>query len=154
MRLRPEWLLLLLVSSGASAQEESLDRARLLQLHADLIRAHVEGHVDLWMSVEAEGYTSVNRGRVTFPSLTERREQRGAYLDATSFTTYRDLREPIVRVSRDGSLGWLIAEVEIAGATTQPDDEHRAFREVWAWIELYEKIDGEWRLVGNASNRR
>jgi hypothetical protein len=157
-RLPPEWLLvlalLLFVPSGLPAQQESSDRARLLQLHAELIRAHVEGRVDLWMSLEAEGYASVNGGRVTFPSLAERRGQRGAYLDATTFTTYRDLREPIVTISQDGSLGWLIAEVEVAGATAGRGGESRTFGDVWAWIELYEKIDGEWRMVGNASNRR
>ena len=25
---------------------------------------------------------------------------------------------------------------------------------IWAWIELYEKRDGEWRIIGNVSNRR
>ncbi len=25
---------------------------------------------------------------------------------------------------------------------------------IWAWIELYEKQLGTWRLIGNVSNRR
>jgi hypothetical protein len=128
--------------------------AELRHLHRELIRAHLEGDVDLWMSLEADGFVSVNRGRVAYPNAADRRAQRTAYLQDASFTAYRDLREPTVRVSEDGSLGWLIAEVEIEGTAAGPDGTREAFHDVWAWVELYEHTNEGWQLVGNASNRR
>jgi hypothetical protein len=142
------------IPSGLFAQDRSSDERRLLHLHAEVIRAHVERQVDLWMSLESENYISVNRGEVTFPGFSERREQRSAYLQGASFSTYRDLREPIVRISEDGSLGWLIAEVEIVGTVPDQDNGRSSFHDIWAWIELYEKTDQDWRLIGNVSNRR
>ena len=76
------------------------------------------------------------------------------FLQGASFSTYRDLREPIVRISEDGSLGWLIAEVEVVGTVPDQDNGRSSFHDIWAWIELYEKTDQDWRLIGNVSNRR
>ena len=145
---------LFLLPSSSLAQGTDSDERRLLQMHADVIRAHLENDIDLWMSLEAERYTSVNNGRISFPSVSDRRSGRSEYLSATTFDTYRDLRDPIVRISEDGSIGWLIAEVEVSGEAAGPGDEPQAFYVIWAWIETYEKHDGEWRQVGNASNRR
>ena len=64
-----------------------------------------------------------------------------------------DLRPPLLRVSADGNLGWLIAEVEIRG-TRIVDGVETPVDAIWAWIELYEKQSGTWRLIGNVSNRR
>ena len=107
------------------------------------------------MAIEAqEGYVSANGGTVRFPAAQARRTQRTAYLASTTFSTYADLRPPIVRVSEDGSLGWVIAEVEIVGESRGEDGEPRAFQDVWAWIELYERTEDGWRMTGNVSNRR
>jgi hypothetical protein len=66
--------------------------------------------------------------------------------------------DDIVRVSDDGTLGWLIAQVEIIGTQAADqaagDDERVRIDSVWAWIELYEKKDGRWYRVGDVSNVR
>ena len=71
---------------------------------------------------------------------------------------YRDLIDPIVRVSKDGTSGWLIAQVEIMGTRAaggeKANGERTRFHSVWAWIELYEKRDGRWYRVGEVSNVR
>ena len=153
MRILPA-LALLCLSCTATTQNRQADENQLRTLHAQLIQAHIEGQVDQWMAIEADSFVSVNRGQITFPEFAERQDRRAAYLSEASFSLYRDLREPLVRISDDGSLGWLIAEVEVAG--TLPDEEggRRSFHDTWAWIELYEKTDQGWRMIGNASNRR
>lgn len=137
-----------------SAQSPTEEEAALRTIHSELIRAHVENLPELWMSLESADYVSANGGAVSFPSLDTRRSQRAAYLESATFTRYRDLREPIVRVAADGSLGWLIAEVEIAGTLPGVDGSPEPFESVWAWVELYEKTAEGWRLVGNVSNSR
>jgi hypothetical protein len=135
----------------ASAREAE---AELLALHAALIEAHLEGDIDSWMAIEATAYVSVNGGRVSFPTVADRRSGRSAYLDSTTFEVYRDLRDPIVRVSEDGTLGWVIAEVEVRGETEAVDGGTTSFHDVWAWVELYERTPSGWVMAGNASNRR
>jgi hypothetical protein len=147
-------LVLILWSAPLLAQDTSGHVGELRRLHNELLEAHRTGDVDRWMSIEAPEYVSANGGRVMFPELSDRRAQRADYLGSATFDVYRDLREPLVRVSEDGSLGWLIAEVEVRGSIPSGSGEPQSFHDIWAWVELYENEDGAWRLVGNVSNRR
>jgi hypothetical protein len=147
LKFLPVIVLTLMISAGAAVAQD--DETTLLQMHRDVLRFHVENDLDSWMAAESDKYVSANRGEITHPTIEERRARLQPYLDATTFEVYRDLVEPIVRVSGDGTLGWVICQVEIVG--TRGDEE---FTSVWAWIELYAKEDGEWRRVGNVSNRR
>jgi hypothetical protein len=126
----------------------------LRSLHEHVLETHRSGDVSSWMDVEGDPYVSANSGTITFPSAAERRAAREPYLNATIFTVYRDLQPPVIRVSVDGTLGWVIAEVEIRGTQVADDGAETPVDAIWAWIELYEKQEGVWRLVGNVSNRR
>jgi hypothetical protein len=141
-------------TAALSAQEAPPETRQLLELHSALIAAHLDGDVDRWMAIESMDYVSANGGRVTFPAWEDRRRARESYLESTEFEVYRDVQEPVVRISEDGSLGWLIAEVEVRGVTTGPGGERESFHDVWAWVELYQRTGAEWKLVGNVSNRR
>ena len=124
----------------------------LLALHEQVLDAHRTGDLEAWMAVEGDRYVSANNGSISFPTAAERKAGRGPYLNATTFTVYRDLRPPVVRVSEDGSLGWVIAEVEIQGIQRSEQGE-TAIEAVYAWIELYENRSDGWSLIGNVSNR-
>lgn len=129
------------------------EAAELRRLHERVMEAHRAGDVESWMALEADESISANGGSITRPTAADRRAAREAYLGSTTFTVYRDLRPPIVRLSADATLGWLIAEVEVRG-TRVADGVETPVDAIWAWIELYEKQSGAWRLIGNVSNRR
>ncbi|ANM31432.1 hypothetical protein ABI59_20425 [Acidobacteria bacterium Mor1] len=134
--------------------DTAADEAILRELHATVIRAHLENDVDRWLATEAESFVSANRGEIRYLDGETRRQMREPYLGSVRFTTYRDLREPIVEVSDDGTLGWVIVEVELDGTHTAGDGSETPVQGVFAWIELYRKIDGRWLCVGNVSNAR
>jgi len=93
-----------------------------------------------------------NRGEITRPDRKARREGLGPYLEQTRFSKYRDKVPPIVKVSADLSLGWVIVQVEARGDRTTPRGRVEPLEFVSAWIELYEKGNGRWIRVGNVSN--
>ena len=124
------------------------DAARLLELHGKVIRAHFERKPELLMEDEAEVNVVANRGEITRPTLPERRARFTAYFKDTAFEEYQDLAEPLVTVSADGTLGWVIVQVHARG--TRAGGEKVDF--VSAWVELYQKRDGRWWRVGNISN--
>ncbi len=99
----------------------------------------------------SDSFFSVDRGEVSFPSAAEREAMFRSYLGATTFTEYRDLRKPIVRVSGDGSLAWMVVQVEVSGTQRAPSGAERSLEFVSAWVMLYEKRDGEWVRAGVAS---
>jgi hypothetical protein len=152
--LRPTIFIILAAMIPGAASAQNPDSTALLRIHQTIISAHRANNVEAWMQLEAVDMTSINGGRVSFPTSAQRHAGRTEYLASSKFEVYRDLRPPIVRISRDGTLGWLIAEVEVKGTETGQDGASSPFHDVWAWVELYEKIDGAWKIVGNASNHR
>ncbi|MDJ0916878.1 MAG: hypothetical protein QNJ05_03875 [Woeseiaceae bacterium] len=144
-----------LTTSGCvTIQTADSDIATLKAMHENVLEFHRQGKLEAWLAQEADVVVSANRGQVSFSSADERRARREPYLSSTTFDVYRDLREPVVKVSDDGTLGWVIAEVEMKGSSLSESGERVAFEAVWAWIELYEKQGGAWKAVGNVSNRR
>jgi hypothetical protein len=141
-------------AQASPASDVAADERALRAAHETILRAHRENDLAAWTSLEADEYVEANAGRVTFPTRQERRARRAPYLEETRFTRYEDLREPVVEISDDGTMGWLIAEVAVRGTRTTADGAEEPVEFVAAWIELYRKLDGRWRLVGNVSNLR
>jgi hypothetical protein len=128
------------------------DRARLLQLHAKAMEAHRAGNVEMLLEDESEDYVVASRGRISHPTLKDRRAALGPYLRETRFTEYVDVVPPVVTVSKDGTLGWVIVQVRARGEQVGANGAKEPFEFESAWIELYEKRGKEWRRVGNVSN--
>jgi hypothetical protein len=128
------------------------NRERLLQLHAEVIRAHQKSNVDLILAHEGQKYVIANRGVISHPTIEQRRAHLGPYLATTRFTEYVDMVPPVVDVSQDGTLGWVIVQVRARGEQTEAAGAKRAVAFESAWVELYEKHQGQWLRVGNVSN--
>lgn len=124
---------------------------KLIRLHKAVLQAHLDGDVEALLADEPADYVVANRGEISHPSLEERRAMFSHYLGRTEFSEYRDLVEPIVRVSADGTLGWVIAQVKAKGMQTTAEVP-QPLEFISAWIELYEKRDGRWWRIGNVSN--
>lgn len=140
--------LALVVLLAAPVPKAPADEAVLRDLHAKVVRAHLERRVALLMEDEAADSVVAGRGEITRPTLDERRARFTTYFRDTAFTEYRDLVEPLVHVSADGTLGWVMVQVRALG--TRSDGGPVDFTS--AWIELYEKRAGRWWRVGNVSN--
>lgn len=131
------------------------DREALLAIHEQILDAHRKRDVALMMSVEgAETVLVANRGNIHRITKATSEQRWQTYFSEVTFSVYRDLQPPIVTISKDGTLGWLMAQVEIVGERKRPDGLSNPINDVWAWIELYEKRSGRWVSVGNVSNVR
>jgi hypothetical protein len=126
------------------------DRARLLALHEQAMEAHRKSDVEILLQADAEDFVLANRGEISRPSLEQRRQFLGRYLQGVRFSDYADMVAPVVHVSADGTTGWVIAQVKARGAEVAGAGRPVQFES--AWIELYEKRGGSWRRVGNVSN--
>jgi hypothetical protein len=146
-------LTLTLAGCQASPDPEAL-RADILGLHKALIDAHLNKDVDFFVQDISEDYLSVSRGEIRAPTVAEIRATFDSYLNNTTFTEYRDLREPIVGYSKDGSIAWSIVQVRVAGRSAMSDGPEREFDSTWAWITLYERQGDRWIRLGEVSSLR
>lgn len=125
---------------------------QLLELHQAGLTAHLKNDVDVLLAGQADDFLLVNRGEISLPTKEQRRQFLAPYLAATKFDFYRDTVAPIVKVSRDGSLAWVVASVEARGTSATPDGGHASLEFKVAWVELYERRGAEWVGIGNVSS--
>lgn len=140
------------LSVPALAQEDPADA--LQRLHAVVIQAHLDGDLEAWMAVEADTVFASNAGVTRWLSRADRQPGREAYLTRATFDVYRDARPPVVTVSEDGTLGWVLAEVEVRGWMARQDGAIEDFATMYTWIETWEKQGAEWKMTGTVSNSR
>ncbi|MFZ0546599.1 MAG: hypothetical protein WAM60_14225 [Candidatus Promineifilaceae bacterium] len=133
-------------------QKDKSDQEQLLALHQLTIEAHLQNDVEIMLKDEEDDYVVGNRGVVTRPTKVERRQQFEPYFAGTTFEIYRDEIPPIVKVSEDGTLGWVIAQVYVRGEQDAGEGEKAPLEFGSSWIELYEKRNGRWIRMGNVSN--
>jgi hypothetical protein len=130
---------------------ESTAKAELLAIHKDARRAHFEHDVDAILAGTSESSTSVRDGKVQVRSRDDVRKQFAQYFQGTQFSTWDDLEPPIIQVSPDGKMGWMIVRVRIAYTKTDASGAQSKEDTVMAWMSVYEKRDGKWLHVANAS---
>jgi hypothetical protein len=152
------FVLFLVLTSGITActsmapNSPSSDEHRLLELHEAGLKAHIDRDIDALLAKQAEDFVLLNRGEISLPSRQQRQKFLGPYLAATTFEYYRDTVPPLVKVSRDGTLGWVMAQIEARGMTVTAEGERKPVEFEVAWIELYERRGKEWISIGNASS--
>ena len=72
------------------------------------------------------------------------------YFQSAQFTAWDDAEPPIVRVSADGNMGWMIVRVRIAYTETDASGKKNE-NTVGAWMSAYEKQDGTWIMTAVTS---
>lgn len=131
------------------------EEQKLIRLHRVFMDEHWFGQTAAMQAIRADSVLIVSDGDI-HRLLGEQFDASMARIVASrKHSRYDDLVRPAVKISADGTLGWVVAQVSAQGvrldATGSPSG---GLEFVSAWIELYEKIDGRWRLVGNVSNFR
>ena len=133
--------------------DKMTDEQQLLRLHRIGMDDHFFERIEGLQSVRDTSFLLANRGEVSEISQEEFDFAMGSIMNSRDHDKYDDMIRPIVKVSDDGSLGWVIVQVEVHGVMTEvPGENDPSFNFQSAWIELYEKKDGVWKMTGNVSN--
>ena len=77
------------------------------------------------------------------------RRQFTEYFRGAEFSAWDDLEPPVIRISPDGKMGWMIVRVPIAYTKKDAADAMSKEDTVMAWVSAYEKREGKWLLVAN-----
>jgi hypothetical protein len=148
--------LLLLISLGACGPRPDLeaDRAALLRLHDLAQTAHLDKRPDLLVASFADSFLNISRGAVTVRSPAENRARFQAYFDRSSFLEWADLAPPVIRISPDGQMAYVIVQKQVRLTALDSAGPRRPVHTIYAWVELYEKSGGRWTLMALASTDR
>lgn len=147
-------LLLVLFCFGAAvAQKVDLEkeRAALMEVHRTDRRAHFETDVKLLLEHSAEEFIYVGKGKISRSTRAEMKTEFEDYFKNAKYYEWDDLEPPIVRISNDASMAWMIVRTKVRRTQKQADgkEEERSF--VYAGIMTYEKRQGKWVRIANVS---
>ena len=127
-------------------------KEELLEHHRKDRRAHFENNAALALSDQVEeGFIYVRNGAIARRNKADFRPMLETYFKNAKYYEWDDLEPPIIRVSDDGSMAWMIERIRVR--RTQPSLSGAAKEEkfVYAGITTYERLDGKWLKVANVS---
>ena len=131
---------------GPRAVNLEEERRGLLDMHRREIRAHLERDAGWIGDTTSDEMITVNSGKIGRTTREAVRDFFNGYFDGASYLQYEDAEAPVVMVSDDGSMGWVISRTRVR--RTQNGAE-RSF--VYAGIMTYQKRGGAWIRVANVS---
>jgi len=154
--MRPLTLTLLFVAFAAGAQAQAAanlekEKAELLRLHKAAREAHFKTDVELLLGNSPEEMISVSRGKISRPGKADMRKVFTEYFRGAKYYEWDDVEEPIIRVSKDASMAWMITRIRVRRVQRDSAGAEREERFVYAGIMTYEKRDGRWVRVANVS---
>lgn len=147
---------LFLLSCFGCQSRPDLDalKSEIRELHRQTIEAHFAKNINFFTKDLSAEFISVSNGEIRFPTREEINAQFSSYLKSTEFSKYEDLREPIIGISEDGSVGWSVVQVKVTGTRRLEDGSQRDLNFTCAWITLYQREGDRWIRTAEVSNFR
>jgi hypothetical protein len=139
------------VALGQASVDLQKDKVELLRLHRIDPEAHLRTDVELLQQRSPEEFISVGRGKIHRAKKSDERKLFTEYFRGAKYYEWDDVEEPIVRVSKDGSMAWMITRVRVRRTQKGDAGEEKEEKFTYAGIMTYEKVDGRWMRVANVS---
>jgi len=139
--------------SSAKAQKAidlEKEKEELLKVHKVDREAHFKTDVDLLLQHSTEEFISVNSGKISKSSRTELKQMFEEYFENAKYYEWDDLETPIIRISNDASMAWMIVRIKVK-RTQFKSNENKDREFVYAGIMTYEKQHNKWVRIANVS---
>src|SRR5204863_8821909 len=137
--MKPFTVILLLVACAACAiAQPSADlekeKAELLRMHRSDREAHFKTDVDRLLENSPEEFISVGRGKINRSSKEDTRKMFTGYFRDAKYYEWDDAEEPIIRISNDASMAWMITRTRVRLCQEKTYGAEKAVKFVYAVI--------------------
>ena len=139
------------VAQSQSTANREKEVAELLRLHKSDREAHFGTDVGLLQGSAPEEFITVSDGKIHRVTKSDERKHFADYFKGAKYYEWDDVEEPIVRVSNDGSMAWMITRIKVRRTQKDEAGAEREQKFTYAGIMTYEKRDGKWMRVANVS---
>jgi hypothetical protein len=73
------------------------------------------------------------------------------YFKDAKYSKWENMVEPIIRVSDDGTMGWIITRLDVKRTKKDSTGKEKPEGFIYSGIMTYKKIDGVWIKEANVS---
>lgn len=130
------------------------DMAELLRLHEQQKTAHLTYDAELFIEMFAENLTQLQRGNATSRTKAENLVRFKSYFSGYKFLEWEDIRPPVISISKDGTMATKVVQKRVRGTYKNEKGEDESDHTVFAWLEVWEKINGKWKVTTVASTEK
>ena len=127
------------------------EKAELLRLHRAAREAHFKTDAQMLLENAPEEFITVSGGKINRVKRADVLKQFEGYFSGAKYFEWDDVEEPIVNVSKDGSMAWMITRTRVRRTQRDAAGKEQEQKFVYAGIMTYEKRDGRWVRVANVS---
>ncbi|MDH5483263.1 MAG: hypothetical protein OEY22_10385 [Candidatus Bathyarchaeota archaeon] len=127
------------------------EKAALLEIHNEDRQAHFATDVESLLESVHEPHIYVREGEIQHLSRSDLEKTFREYFRDTTFLEWDDMEEPIVNVSEDGTMGWMVERLKVRRIIRSEGGKAEERQFIYAGITVYEKRDDTWLKVANAS---
>jgi ketosteroid isomerase-like protein len=132
---------------------DAADRAQILRLYEATRQAHLNRDPNGFVAADADTVVNISDGAVHVVPRDSAAAHVRQYVADRTFAEVRDLDPPRIEVSPDGNLAWVVGHVMVRG-TYRHADSVAPFAFSAAWVDLWRKSRGQWRIVVHANTQR
>jgi hypothetical protein len=126
-------------------------RRELLALHEADRLAHFTTDAARMGSGAAASFLAVSGGRVDALTPEAQRQFFEGYFAGARYEAWDDLEPPVVRVSDDGSLAFVVTRLQVRRTSPGADGQPKERSFVYAGLMTYERRDGRYVRTANVS---
>lgn len=145
-------LLYIALQSCSSPVDYEAEKNAILVLHNEQRQAHMEKNVSLLFKDSLTDYLEVNRGLIKKPAPADMKKRFQAYFDAVDFVKWDDANPPVFSFSDDATMATTVVDKLVITKDKHDNDRLDTFH--YAWLAVYKKMDGTWRLHRMGSTSR
>ena len=147
-------LFLFLIAACKQVPDLGQEEKAILALLDQERKAHFERDAELFIGEFAPDMISVNKGSVLTASPGERKNRIQGYFDSVDFIKWDNTAEPQIRFSKDGSLAYAIVQKEVIVKSTDTTKLPGLDTTYYAWLSVYRKQAGAWKVECNVSTNK
>jgi hypothetical protein len=122
------------------------EKQMILQLEADQREFHVKKNAEALVDKFSDDLITVNRGVIDHPERESSLKRFQAYFDRVEFVKWDDRQVPVVRFSDDGSIAYAVLDKIVVVKTFDANNRLVLDSTHFAWVSVYKKEDGAWKL--------
>jgi hypothetical protein len=126
------------------------EKARLLHLYERSLRAHLENDARTFLAGNASQWYDIRNAGIRLRTKEEAFPSIEQYFKRTHFYDISEMAPPIIHLSTDASMAWMIGDIRVRATQEVSDGKEQNFSFRCAWVSIYEKHEGEWAQVVDA----
>lgn len=120
------------------------EKAEILKAYETFKQGFLEGNPEIFEPLLAEEMNIAMHGEVNKTTRAELMESLKKEAERINYLEFKDLKEPVIKFSNDGSIAWQIIQYKTKIIDKDSTGSEYERVEIWGNLLIYQKQDAKW----------